>query len=720
MHGFVRSATAVVVAAIFSLAPGAASAGNTPGTISGSVTAQLAAVPVGGTTVTVYAYDNHSRSWVGRSSTITDLNGGYAFSLAAGSYKVGFQADAYAPELFDDVPSGDLNLATTLTLKSGTTITANAVLREIEDGTATYPWLVYDLASLDAVRTRKGAGVYFKQVRDIDASPTATAGSPWNDGGRGWIPIAEMVGDYDGNGKLISGLTISRFGDSFIGLFGSSTSASLRNIALRGVNVSGGWYVGGLVGDARGLVSSCSVTGAIKGTRYLGGLVGQAIQGATVSGSSANVAVTGQNNWQYGERGYYAGGLVGLVSASTIRTSTSAGSVVGGDQYSGGLVGYAYDSSVIEDSSSSAEVNIQFPGTYTGFGYFGGLVGWVSGGRISRCSASGPVSSIGGVYYYRNYGNGGLVGGGDAGTIVEDSRASGNVTSDGYSTGGLVGWANGLTFTRVSAVGNVSGRGYVGGLVGGSSASTFSACYARGSASAAEGSSGGLLGSSGDLTITTCYATGAAAGGGLVAAVSDPPPTVVDSYWDVTTSGNATSAAGEGRTTEQLQTQSGYGASWDFSNVWFPPFGGVYPTLRTPGVDSLVFSAFGAMPSTASQMCAPGEGQPASFFEVAKNLQPIPEQSFGERMLVQLSRAPVGPMQIILYRYNGQSWEWGWAPVINIAPGQTTGEVSLVGNEFWTVENLQAWFGYPDQSVPPNEGPIDLRVVVELKPAATP
>ncbi len=109
----------------------------------------------------------------------------------------------------------------------------------------------------------------------------------------------------------------------------------------------------------------------------------------------------------------------------------------------------------------------------------------------------------------------------------------------------------------------------------------MSGCYSTGSVSG-RGSVGGLVGSNGG-TVSQCYSVGSVSGswdvGGLVGRNSG---TVLGSYWDVETSGQSTSAGGEGKTTAEMKQRATY-TGWDFANVWDIVEGQSYPYLRVLG-----------------------------------------------------------------------------------------------------------------------------------------
>jgi hypothetical protein len=140
-----------------------------------------------------------------------------------------------------------------------------------------------------------------------------------------------------------------------------------------------------------------------------------------------------------------------------------------------------------------------------------------------------------------------------------------NITGSGWDVGGLVGWGSGDVAQYYSA-GVVSGDSSVGGLVGGNGG-TVTHCYSTGS-----------VNGSGDWTI-----------GGLVGYSEwQGHRTVTHSFWDIWTSGRATSAGGTGKTTAEMQTAATFlNAGWDFvgetangtEDIWWILEGKDYPRL---------------------------------------------------------------------------------------------------------------------------------------------
>jgi len=204
-----------------------------------------------------------------------------------------------------------------------------------------------------------------------------------------------------------------------------------------------------------------------------------------------------------------------------------------------------------------------------------GLVVSNSSGTITNCYLTGRVNSNGAAS--------GLVG--SNGGTIGNSHSTASVQSGawgtyGYYVGGLV-WHNGIggTITSCSATGNVSGYCTIGGLVANNSG-IITNCYATGSVSG-RFQVGGLVGWNSDI-ITNCYCIGPVSGrfdtGGLVG--YNNSGTCNNSFWDIHTSGQTTSACGTGKTTAQMNQQATF-TNWDFVNTWDIVEGLTYPFLRS-------------------------------------------------------------------------------------------------------------------------------------------
>ena len=138
--------------------------------------------------------------------------------------------------------------------------------------------------------------------RDIDASATKTDTANW--GTAGFNPIGnrsnKFNGTFDGLGFTISNLYINRPSQYDVGLFGYSNNATIINIGLNNVDITGNSYVGGLLGyKYGGTISNSYATGSVDGNNDVGGLVGYKYSG-TITNSYASGTVSGN---------HYLGGL---------------------------------------------------------------------------------------------------------------------------------------------------------------------------------------------------------------------------------------------------------------------------------------------------------------------------------------------------------------------------------------------------------------------------
>jgi hypothetical protein len=275
-----------------------------------------------------------------------------------------------------------------------------------------------------------------------------------------------FTGSFNGQGYTISNLSINLPTTLYIGLFGVIDGATITNIGLLHVAVSGNnWGVGSLAGaQESGSISQVYSTGSVSG-----------------GGNSAAV-----------------GGLVGFQQ--------------------GGSISQAYSTSTVTCAPSS-------PTSDPGSAYVGGLVGYQGGGSISLAYSTGSISA--------SYEAGGLVG----------DQAGGSI-SDAYSTG------------------SVSGYDYVGGLVGYQQVGSITQAYSTGSVSGTYYDEGGLVGYQYSGSTSS-------------------------SFWDTTTSGQSTSAAGTPESDSAMKAMATFSAAgWDFTpttGVWSIIEDSSYPYLQALG-----------------------------------------------------------------------------------------------------------------------------------------
>jgi len=204
---------------------------------------------------------------------------------------------------------------------------------------------------------------------NIDLSDIKVQKEMWGtseSSGSGFVPIGNgsthFTGSFDGQGFAIDGLYINR-ATSYIGLFGSASAATIQNLGVTNIALTGAGNVGGIAGYTltSGTISNCYATGTIAANNdNVGGLVGNNWK-ANISRCYANVTVTVSGNRNY------TGGLVGFNTEAAIQDCYSRGSV-SGYNYVGGLVGDHTINALIDKCYSI--------GSVTGTTFTGGLVGF--------------------------------------------------------------------------------------------------------------------------------------------------------------------------------------------------------------------------------------------------------------------------------------------------------------------------------------------------------
>jgi hypothetical protein len=166
----------------------------------------------------------------------------------------------------------------------------------------------------------KDLDAYYELVSDVDCSGFDYS-SVGDDSNR-------FTSVLDGQNHTVNNLTINEGYSDYVGLIGYlGSGGEVKDVGVVNADITGSYYVGGLVAYNSGSVSGSYSTGSISGSYYpVGGLVGY--NSGSVSGSYS----TGSNS---GDR--EVGGLVGY-NIGSVSSSFSTGSVSG--VYSvGGLVG---------------------------------------------------------------------------------------------------------------------------------------------------------------------------------------------------------------------------------------------------------------------------------------------------------------------------------------------------------------------------------------------
>lgn len=193
-----------------------------------------------------------------------------------------------------------------------------------------------------------------------------------------WTPIGKddnkaYTGTFDGNGKTITGLTVTG-SDQYAGLFGYiGSGGTVKNVVLEGVQIESDndmSDVGGVAGQSYGNIENCSVSGSVSGSGmngFAGGVVGYQ-SGGFLTGCSSSATVNAGN---------IAGGVAGSTDRGATLTACYATgdvtleSINSGSSFAGGVVG--------DNTNRSTVIACYAWGSVTGSGigtiYVGGVTG---------------------------------------------------------------------------------------------------------------------------------------------------------------------------------------------------------------------------------------------------------------------------------------------------------------------------------------------------------
>ena len=407
-----------------------------------------------------------------------------------------------------------------------------------------------------------------------------------------------FTGTFDGQGFTLKNIKMVAVANQGVGPFGFTTGASIHDLRITGLDLSGGGHIGGLVSTNKSsLLRDIYVEGTITGTfDRLAGLAANndgsgAGSDASILRATTNVRITGNGA---------SGGLAGIATLNDARSGGRAD---------------------ITDSHALGSLTI------TTFGdTVGGFIAYniADGGGSAKflgCSATGDITiadrgGFSGLFIGTNTADG--IG---TNTSVTNSFTTGTFTSSGGAGGNLIGGLEGVnncnngancSITRSYVRGAInipsgsSGRFGVGLLVGsnnpssGANASIVDS-YALGSINISSSGStnvGGLVGNFGNdavspvsvdrsyssVSVTTFAPNPGAKYGAIFGGIGNVGPgslIVSDTFWnvDLYATGSGTAVAGITAKTASELTHRVQFTNWDFVSVWKISEGVSSPTL---------------------------------------------------------------------------------------------------------------------------------------------
>ena len=206
-----------------------------------------------------------------------------------------------------------------------------------------------------------------------------------------WTPMgasssAAFTGDFDGNGKTITGLCMDGE-DAISGLFGyvgktgSIHDLTIADASVKSTKTSYGVYTALVAASNAGTISNVALKdSAVFGSGYIGGVAGT--NSGTITGCANESAAVSHNATVYSSSSP-AGGIVGSHSSGSILLSYNKAAITGGKD------NYGYLGGIAGSASGSIENCYNWGNLQTGK-YFGGLVGYLSG-TATNCYSTGSV-----------------------------------------------------------------------------------------------------------------------------------------------------------------------------------------------------------------------------------------------------------------------------------------------------------------------------------------
>ena len=322
-------------------------------------------------------------------------------------------------------------ILTTATFSICSLLTTFAQFSGPGSGTKGDPYIIMSADQLYSVRNfLNNTDVYFSIICDIDLTEYAY--------GAGWEPIGNdsspFKGTIDGNGFKITGLEIKKSTKDYVGLFGCTYAAIIKNITVEG-NVSGNNFVGGIAGASKSSkynveYENVHFNGNISGNNYVGGIAGDDSpnDGYTSTGPGIEYNKCGFSGTLSGNN--YVGGIVG--DACSDITYASVDATITANEYVGGISGD------MRNLIKNCYVSVNISATS---GFVGGVSGNGTGGDIKECSVNGKIVSSGDMV-------GGLIGyatcfsGQRHDFYISDSYFMGYLKANDY-VGGIIGYNGG-------------------------------------------------------------------------------------------------------------------------------------------------------------------------------------------------------------------------------------------------------------------------------------
>ena len=318
-----------------------------------------------------------------------------------------------------------------------------------------------------------------------------------------WTPIPSFTGTLDGNGFVISNLTVATDVAAPIvngGLFATANGATIKNLGINNASVTADTLAGVFVGSSTNVkLNNCYAVNSTVSPDITGKeLLGNAITPNNCYFNSGSISTLNQNkndtyiNWIGSDPTptlqVFKSTLIGNGTVDTPYSITSADDLANmASLINNGVGNFSTSKYKLTTNISGASITPIGNDAYPFKGEFDG-----NGNVISGTVSNGEAFA-------------GLFGETDTATIKNLGIAIG-VTGT-TNVGGLIGLAKSTTVSKCYSTGAISGTGSVGGLIGTTSGTTaVTNSYVKGTVSGGT-TLGGVVGTSGGGTFTNCYTT---------------------------------------------------------------------------------------------------------------------------------------------------------------------------------------------------------------------
>lgn len=302
-----------------------------------------------------------------------------------------------------------------------------------------------------------------------------------------WTPVGTLengyAGDFDGNGKVISGLVVNT-ALANAGFFGGiGAGGKVHGLTFEGAAVSSSSQqssAGTVAGFSLGVIEGCSVSSSEVSGWYVGAVCGNnslQVKDCTVSDAKVN------STYHSGAAGGSVGINYGLVDNCTVSGESSILADVDGGK-AGGIAGMNSEEAGIATSGRVRHCSVE--GALISGTWAGGIVGENSFGVLSQCVAEGvtvthsttsPSARLGGIVGYNTRGD--VVASCAVSSVIGGesltSEALGGITGYNNNTKAVVYgcYASGVTLAGAVS-GDESGKGALVGYTNG----VITSCYA--------------------------------------------------------------------------------------------------------------------------------------------------------------------------------------------------------------------------------------------------